>query len=848
MYETLKQDVPHPNSMNSSGCAEAPIEKRLTTKAPYYKPSGGDEPILAATLSRYAMRVLDLITGKAYSLNEIPMVRYDKAQTITTAQKGIVQTTIGADCFDGTPVEHMAEIAGSPAEGTSGTGDTEITWTEREDGLREAGRVVNFLDPGTDGCTASVTVDDGVVNVSLGSTIGDQATATLDNGTVVTLTGAGSAGNDFSVDVAVPTVTVPMVEADTPQPSQSLDVSFNDGTDTIEVLLATDAGTCGTMVVTENSGAAGEITVSQKAAYAGEWGNGNCEITILYPTEPSAPLSVLVVAMYDIRIFVTLPSDSDGDVIPVYSEDLVSAINLELIAAGVGDVVEATTMQAAVAQVETATADGIITPGTAQVETATAAGTITSGTKQVETATAVGTITGDGDATVTVTGALVGNSPKAIDFAVLTGDTASDWATKCRTALNVADITTNYTVGGSGADITLTAKVEAADDTNLNIALANKTCTGITEDATSTDTTPGVSPGTAKVTVTGALVDGSPKQFDVAVATGDTAATWAGKVRTALGVAAITDNYTVGGSDETITLTAKVEAANDANLNIALENGTCTGITDDTSSANTTPGVEPGDGDATVTITSALVTGSPLDVAVAVAAGDTAATWAGKVRTELDATDAVTDHYTVGGSSATITLTAKVKAVNDTTLNIALDNDTCTGITPAATSANTTPGEAYLFDTAKAKILMDSGVDPSPDVVGNLYSTVEAAIEALDEVSTATGATAGNVTVEENVSFTGGGANYVADSTAVEIVAAVVALGETCPLLAAGEGTGKPDFANDVVTWSELGSDITPEVIGTTATLGRLATDGTDVWAAIKPSDGTADSVWKQLT
>lgn len=730
MYETLKQEVPHPNSMNSSGCAEAPIEKRLTTKAPYYKPSGGDESILAATLSRYAMRVLDLITGKAYSLNEMPMVRYDKAQTITTAQKGIVQTTIGADCFDGTPVEHMAEIAGSPAEGTSGTGDTEITWTEREDGLREAGRVVNFIDPGTDGCTARVTVDDGVVNVSLGSTIGDQATATLDNGTVVTLTGAGSAGNDFSVDVAVPTVTVPMVEADTPQPSQSLDVSFNDGTDTIEVLLATDAGTCGTMVVTENSGAAGEITVSQKAAYAGEWGNGNCEITILYPTEPSAPLSVLVVAMYDIRIFVTLPSDSDGDVIPVYSEDLVSAINLELIAAGVGDVVEATTMQAAVAQ----------------VETATAAGTITSGTKQVETATAVGTITGDGDATVTVTGALVGNSPKAIDFAVLTGDTASDWATKCRTALNVADITTNYTVGGSGADITLTAKVEAADDTNLNIALANKTCTGITEDATSTDTTPGVSPGTAKVTVTGALVDGSPKQFDVAVATGDTAATWAGKVRTALGVAAITDNYTVGGSDETITLTAKV------------------------------------------------------------------------------------------------------KAVNDTTLNIALDNDTCTGITPAATSANTTPGEAYLFDTAKAKILMDSGVDPSPDVVGNLYSTVEAAIEALDEVSTATGATAGNVTVEENVSFTGGGANYVADSTAVEIVAAVVDLGETCPLLAAGEGTGKPDFANDVVTWSDLGSDVTPEVIGTTATLGRLATDGTDVWAAIKPSDGTADSVWKQLT
>lgn len=99
-------------------------------------------------------------------------------------------------------------------------------------------------------------------------------------------------------------------------------------------------------------------------------------------------------------------------------------------------------------------------------------------------------------------------------------------------------------------------------------------------------------------------------------------------------------------------------------------------------------------GNATVTVTSPLVTGSPLAVSVAVTNADTAATWAGKVRTALGLVTAITDHYTVGGSSTTITLTALAKAANDATLNIALANGTCTGITAAATSADTTAGVA----------------------------------------------------------------------------------------------------------------------------------------------------------
>jgi len=95
-------------------------------------------------------------------------------------------------------------------------------------------------------------------------------------------------------------------------------------------------------------------------------------------------------------------------------------------------------------------------------------------------------------------------------------------------------------------------------------------------------------------------------------------------------------------------------------------------------------------GNATVIVTGDDITGSPLTVSVAVANTDTAATWAGKVRTALGLQSAITSLYTVGGSSSSITLSRIVPRYNDFTLNISLNNGTCTGITPALTSANTT--------------------------------------------------------------------------------------------------------------------------------------------------------------
>lgn len=114
--------------------------------------------------------------------------------------------------------------------------------------------------------------------------------------------------------------------------------------------------------------------------------------------------------------------------------------------------------------------------------------------QQIETATAVGTITKAGDATVTVTAAALGDSsPLAIDFAVALDDTAADWAAKCRAALSENDeIAAHFEVGGTDDAIILSSKLCLANDSTLNIALADKTSEGITEAPISADTKAGV--------------------------------------------------------------------------------------------------------------------------------------------------------------------------------------------------------------------------------------------------------------------------------------------------------------------------------------------------------------------
>jgi hypothetical protein len=99
--------------------------------------------------------------------------------------------------------------------------------------------------------------------------------------------------------------------------------------------------------------------------------------------------------------------------------------------------------------------------------------------------------------------------------------------------------------------------------------------------------------------------------------------------------------------------------------------------------------------------------GSPLSLNVAVALNDTAAQWAAKVRTALAANATIAQRFDVSGTLTAIILTRKpsstlsdgitsvpIRVADDASLNISLNNGTCTGITPAATSDNTTAGVA----------------------------------------------------------------------------------------------------------------------------------------------------------
>lgn len=115
------------------------------------------------------------------------------------------------------------------------------------------------------------------------------------------------------------------------------------------------------------------------------------------------------------------------------------------------------------------------------------------GTAQVETAVVVGTITGDGNATFTVTHAGMTGSPKAKSVAVLNGDLPSDVVTKAVAVLNAdADITAHMLFHADGENLVARLIEASANDATLNIAYTNDTCTGLTPDASSDNTTPGV--------------------------------------------------------------------------------------------------------------------------------------------------------------------------------------------------------------------------------------------------------------------------------------------------------------------------------------------------------------------
>jgi hypothetical protein len=94
--------------------------------------------------------------------------------------------------------------------------------------------------------------------------------------------------------------------------------------------------------------------------------------------------------------------------------------------------------------------------------------------------------------------------------------------------------------------------------------------------------------GTANATITASGLTGGNKSFSIPVIAADTPTAWAAKVRAALVAdSAVAGLFNVSGSGDKIVLARKTRVTNDGTLNLALSNGTSTGITDALTSANT---------------------------------------------------------------------------------------------------------------------------------------------------------------------------------------------------------------------------------------------------------------------
>jgi hypothetical protein len=230
----------------------------------------------------------------------------------------------------------------------------------------------------------------------------------------------------------------------------------------------------------------------------------------------------------------------------------------------------------------------------AQVESTVSAGGVapTGGTQQVETVTVAGApVTHNGNILVRVTASGLTGSPKTLTVALTTADTTNDAvADKIQAALQGdGDIGPFFTITSPGPDVVLTKNVAAANDATLHVSIIGFV-TGISS-AESTPTATGSSPGSVSVTVTANGLVPNPETVNVPVATGDTAADVANKIRTALnGDAVITARFMVSGAGADVVLTRLVVEPNDATLNIATANGTASGLTDQPTSVDTKMG------------------------------------------------------------------------------------------------------------------------------------------------------------------------------------------------------------------------------------------------------------------
>lgn len=171
----------------------------------------------------------------------------------------------------------------------------------------------------------------------------------------------------------------------------------------------------------------------------------------------------------------------------------------------------------------------------------------------------------------------------------------------------------------------------------------------------------------------------------------------------------------------------------------------------------TVVGTVTGSGDADVIVTADGMTGSPITTKVAVLENDTADTVAQKIRTALGLVANITAKFAISGSGPYVRLTRLIAAANDATLNISVENDTCTGITEDTTSDATVAGVASA-DIAQVKSIGGPGLsldvedvtthdseDAWEEVVATIVRTGEASFEIVYDPAAATHSAAAGI-------------------------------------------------------------------------------------------------------
>lgn len=119
--------------------------------------------------------------------------------------------------------------------------------------------------------------------------------------------------------------------------------------------------------------------------------------------------------------------------------------------------------------------------------------TLDAGIQQVETAVVVVTTITAGNSDWILTAAGMTGTPITTVVALANDDSADTVATKAAAEMNNdSDITDMFKVVANGPNIIITRIVAAANDGTLNLAYADDTSGGLTDDATSNDTIAGV--------------------------------------------------------------------------------------------------------------------------------------------------------------------------------------------------------------------------------------------------------------------------------------------------------------------------------------------------------------------